>query len=44
MLNDVYNQRIIALAGTIPRLGRLADPDATGARAPDADALGRQRR
>jgi NifU-like protein involved in Fe-S cluster formation len=29
MLNDVYNQRIIALAGNIPRLGRLADPDAT---------------
>ena len=29
MLNDVYNQRIIALAGNIPRLGRLASPDAT---------------
>jgi NifU-like protein involved in Fe-S cluster formation len=29
MLNDIYNQRIIALAGNIPRLGRLAAPDAT---------------
>jgi len=29
MLNDVYNKRIIALAGNIPRLGRLAHPDAT---------------
>jgi NifU-like protein involved in Fe-S cluster formation len=29
MLNDVYNRRIIELAGTIPRIGRLADPDAT---------------
>lgn len=29
MLNDVYNKRIIALAGNIPRLGRLASPDAT---------------
>src|ERR1700691_5422775 len=29
MLNEVYNRRIIELAGTIPRIGRLADPDAT---------------
>lgn len=29
MLNDVYNARILELAGNIPRLGRLAAPDAT---------------
>jgi NifU-like protein involved in Fe-S cluster formation len=29
MLNDVYNHRIIELAGNIPRIGRLADPDAS---------------
>ncbi len=29
MLNDVYNSRILDLAGNIPRLGRLALPDAT---------------
>lgn len=29
MLNDVYNRRIIELAGNIPRLGRLADADAS---------------
>jgi NifU-like protein involved in Fe-S cluster formation len=29
MLNDVYNKRIIELAGNIPRLGRLSDPDAS---------------
>jgi len=29
MLNDVYNRRIIELAGTIPKIGRLAEPDAT---------------
>ena len=29
MLNDIYNKRIIDLAGNIPRLGRLADPDAS---------------
>ncbi len=29
MLNDVYNRRILELAGTIPRLGRLAEPDAS---------------
>ena len=28
MLNEVYNKRIIELAGNIPRLGRLSDPDA----------------
>jgi NifU-like protein involved in Fe-S cluster formation len=29
MLNDIYNRRILELAGDIPRLGRLAEPDAT---------------
>ena len=29
MLNDVYNRRILELAGNIPRLGRLASPDAS---------------
>jgi SUF system NifU family Fe-S assembly protein len=29
MINEVYNQRILELAANIPRLGRLADPDAT---------------
>ncbi|MBB3771379.1 NifU-like protein involved in Fe-S cluster formation [Angulomicrobium tetraedrale] len=29
MLNDVYNRRILELAADIPRLGRLASPDAT---------------
>ncbi len=29
MLNDVYNKRIIELAGTIPRIGRLQNPGAT---------------
>ncbi|WP_341990823.1 iron-sulfur cluster assembly scaffold protein [Azorhizobium sp. AG788] len=29
MINDVYNARILALAAEIPRLGRLADADAT---------------
>jgi len=29
MINDVYNKRIIELAGTIPRLGRLEAPDAS---------------
>src|SRR6202158_6539128 len=29
MLNEVYNRRIIELAGTIPRIGRLARPDAS---------------
>jgi NifU-like protein involved in Fe-S cluster formation len=29
MLNEVYNRRIIELAGNIPRLGRLPHPDAT---------------
>jgi NifU-like protein involved in Fe-S cluster formation len=29
MLNDVYNKRILELAGNIPRLGRLPAPDAS---------------
>jgi NifU-like protein involved in Fe-S cluster formation len=29
MLNEVYNRRIIELAGNIPRLGRLETPDAS---------------
>ena len=29
MLNDIYNKRIIELAGNIPRLGRLPNPDAS---------------
>jgi SUF system NifU family Fe-S assembly protein len=29
MINEVYNKRIIELAGNIPRLGRLADAHAT---------------
>ena len=29
MLNDVYNSRILELAGNIPRLGRLEKPDAS---------------
>ena len=29
MINEVYNSRIIELAGNIPRLGRLDQPDAT---------------
>jgi NifU-like protein involved in Fe-S cluster formation len=29
MLNDVYNARVLELAGNIPRLGRLAAPDAS---------------
>jgi NifU-like protein involved in Fe-S cluster formation len=29
MINEVYNRRILELAGNIPRLGRLNDPDAT---------------
>jgi NifU-like protein involved in Fe-S cluster formation len=29
MLNEVYNNRILELAGNIPRLGRLADAHAT---------------
>ena len=29
MLNEVYNSRILELAGNIPRLGRLGQPDAT---------------
>ena len=29
MLDDIYNKRILNLAGNIPRLGRLSDPDGT---------------
>ena len=29
MLNDIYNQRILELAGNIQRLGRLSAPQAT---------------
>src|SRR5262252_1134492 len=29
MINDVYNSRILELAGNIPRLGRLGAPDAS---------------
>lgn len=29
MLNDIYNKRIIELAGNIPRIGRLSAPDAS---------------
>jgi NifU-like protein involved in Fe-S cluster formation len=29
MLNEIYNRRILELAGSIPRLGRLADADAS---------------
>jgi len=29
MLNDIYNARILTLAAEIPRIGRLASPDAT---------------
>ncbi len=29
MLDDVYNARILELAASIPRLGRLAQPDGT---------------
>ncbi len=29
MLNDVYNTRILDLAGNIPRIGRLSAPDAS---------------
>src|SRR5271156_6367934 len=29
MINDVYNRRIIELAASIPRIGRLGAPDAS---------------
>ena len=29
MISDVYNEKILELAGNIPRLGRLKDPDAS---------------
>src|ERR1700759_5543017 len=38
MLNDIYNKRIIELAGNIPRLGRLADPHASATAPPHTRA------
>jgi NifU-like protein involved in Fe-S cluster formation len=29
MINEIYNRRILELAGSIPRLGRLSAPDAS---------------
>lgn len=29
MIDEIYNKKILALAGNIPRIGRLSDPDAT---------------
>ncbi|MGC1465185.1 MAG: iron-sulfur cluster assembly scaffold protein [Pseudolabrys sp.] len=29
MINEIYNDRILELAGNIPRLGRLPEPDAS---------------
>jgi NifU-like protein involved in Fe-S cluster formation len=29
MLDDIYSKRILECAGTIPRIGRLTEPDAT---------------
>lgn len=29
MLDDIYNTKILELAGNIPRIGRLPDPDAS---------------
>src|SRR6202011_1937796 len=29
MINEIYNRRILELAGSIPRLGRLPAPDAS---------------
>lgn len=29
MLDDIYNTKILELAGNIPRIGRLPEPDAT---------------
>lgn len=29
MINDIYNQKILELAGNIPAIGHLTDPDAT---------------
>ena len=29
MLDDIYNTKILEFAGNIPRIGRLADPDAS---------------
>ncbi len=44
MLNDIYNKRIIELAGNIPRLGRLPAPDAISHRPFQAVRLDRQDR
>ena len=44
MLNDVYNSRILELAGNIPRLGRLDEADATRDRPFQALRLDRHRR
>ncbi|MEL6202498.1 MAG: iron-sulfur cluster assembly scaffold protein [Pseudomonadota bacterium] len=30
MINEIYNSKLLALAGNIPRNGRLQRPDATG--------------
>ena len=40
MLNDIYNKRIIELAGNIPRLGRLAAPDASESVTRELEARG----
>jgi len=29
MINEIYNRKILELAGNIPRIGRLSHPDAT---------------
>lgn len=29
MINEIYNRKILEFAGTIPRIGRLAHPDAS---------------
>src|SRR4029078_10810439 len=29
MLDDIYNAKILELAGNIPRIGRLSEPDAS---------------
>ncbi|MBP0615010.1 iron-sulfur cluster assembly scaffold protein [Jiella mangrovi] len=29
MIDDVYNEKILGFAGNIPRIGRLAEPDAS---------------
>ena len=44
MLDDIYNAKILEFAGNIPRIGRLADPDATARAAFAALRLDRHRR